>query len=116
MKLCRYDEDRLGVVIDDMIHDISELQNQIRAEARYDMRGDAVIAALPQWRTKMEQAAAQAPGKPISEIALLPPVARPSKVMAAPCSILVRHWGRAAITASPNMPPSWPSPWAWSYP
>ncbi|MCZ6849177.1 MAG: FAA hydrolase family protein, partial [Alphaproteobacteria bacterium] len=84
MKLCRYDEDRLGVVIDDMIHDISELQDQIRAEARYDMRGDAVIAALPQWRTKMEAAAAQAPGKPVSEVALLPPVARPSKVMAAP--------------------------------
>lgn len=84
MKLCRYDEDRLGVVIDNMIHDISDVQDQIRAEARYDMRGDAVIAALPQWRSRMEEAAAKAPAKPLSEIALLPPVARPSKVMAAP--------------------------------
>ena len=32
----------------------------------------------------MEEAAAKAPAKPLSEIALLPPVARPSKVMAAP--------------------------------
>ena len=84
MKLCRYDEDRLGVVMGDMIHDISDVQDQIRAEARYDMRGDAVIAGLPQWHGKMEEAAAKAPGKPVSEVALLPPVARPSKVMAAP--------------------------------
>ncbi len=51
MKLCRYDEDRLGVVIDTMIHDISDIQDQIRAEARYDMRGDAVIDCLPHWRS-----------------------------------------------------------------
>jgi 2-keto-4-pentenoate hydratase/2-oxohepta-3-ene-1,7-dioic acid hydratase in catechol pathway len=71
-------------VIDDMIHDISDIQDQIRTGARYDMRGDAVIAALPEWRTRMEEAAAKAPGKPVSEVALLPPVARPTKVMAAP--------------------------------
>src|SRR5690606_31016039 len=52
--------------------------------ARYDMRGDAVIAALPQYRARMEQAVAKAPGKKVSEVALLPPVARPTKVMAAP--------------------------------
>jgi 2-keto-4-pentenoate hydratase/2-oxohepta-3-ene-1,7-dioic acid hydratase in catechol pathway len=84
MKLCRFDEDRLGVVIGDMVHDITEIQDEIRAGARYDMRGDAVIAALPEWRDRMEEAAAKAPGKPISDVALLPPVARPSKVMAAP--------------------------------
>jgi 2-keto-4-pentenoate hydratase/2-oxohepta-3-ene-1,7-dioic acid hydratase in catechol pathway len=32
----------------------------------------------------MEEAAAKAPGTPVSEVALLPPVARPTKVMAAP--------------------------------
>jgi 2-keto-4-pentenoate hydratase/2-oxohepta-3-ene-1,7-dioic acid hydratase in catechol pathway len=84
MKLCRFDEDRLGVVIDGMIHDITDIQDQIRAGARYDMRGDAVIAALPQWRDRMEEAAAKVPGKSPSEVALLAPVARPSKVMAAP--------------------------------
>ena len=84
MKLCRFDEDRLGVVIADQVHDITEIQDEIRAGARYDMRGDAVIAALPEWRGRMEEAAAKAPGKPVSEVGLLPPIARPSKVMAAP--------------------------------
>ena len=54
MKLCRFDEDRLGVVIGDEVHDVTEAQNQIRASARYDMKGDAVIAALPAWRKRIE--------------------------------------------------------------
>lgn len=84
MKICRYDEDRLGVVRGDMVHDVSAVQDEIRAGARYDMRGDAVIAALPEWRDRLEAAADKAPGRPMSEVTLLPPVARPSKVMAAP--------------------------------
>jgi hypothetical protein len=44
MKLCRYDEDRLGVVRGDMMHDVTEAQSQIRAAAPYAMKGDAAIA------------------------------------------------------------------------
>jgi 2-keto-4-pentenoate hydratase/2-oxohepta-3-ene-1,7-dioic acid hydratase in catechol pathway len=84
MKLCRFDEDRLGVVLGDMVHDITDIQTEIRNAARYDMRGDAVIAALPKYRSKMEAAAAKAPGKKVSQVSLLPPIARPTKVMAAP--------------------------------
>ena len=62
MKICRYDDDRLGVVIGDMVHDVTKAQDEIRAAARYDMKGDAVIAALPQWRKRLEEMAAQAPG------------------------------------------------------
>jgi 2,4-didehydro-3-deoxy-L-rhamnonate hydrolase len=84
MRICRFDNDRLGVIRGDMVHDVSAAQDEIRKSARYDMRGDAVIAALPQWRARLEQMAASAPGKPLSQVRLLPPVARPSKVMAAP--------------------------------
>jgi 2,4-didehydro-3-deoxy-L-rhamnonate hydrolase len=84
MKLCRFDEDRLGVVIGDKVHDVSEAQTEIRAKARYDMTGDAVIAALPAWRKRIEDMAAKAPGKPLSQVKLISPVARPSKAMAAP--------------------------------
>jgi 2-keto-4-pentenoate hydratase/2-oxohepta-3-ene-1,7-dioic acid hydratase in catechol pathway len=67
-----------------MVHDVSAAQDEIRKGARYDMRGDAVIAALPQWRERLEKMAASAPAKPLSQVRLLPPVARPSKLMAAP--------------------------------
>src|SRR5882672_8596880 len=84
MKLCRYDEDRLGVVVGNMVHDVTAAQDEIRKSARYDMKGDAVIAALPVWRARIEEMAAKAPGKPLSSVKLLSPVARPSKAMAAP--------------------------------
>src|SRR5919107_3283674 len=84
MRICRFDNDRLGVVIGDKVHDVTAAQDQIRAAAPYDMKGDAVIAALPTWRPRLEEMAAKAPGKPLSEVRLLAPVARPSKTMAAP--------------------------------
>jgi 2,4-diketo-3-deoxy-L-fuconate hydrolase len=84
MRICRFDNDRLGVVIGNMVHDVTAAQDEIRAAAPYDMKGDAVIAALPAWRPRLEEMAAKAPGKPVSQVKLLAPVARPSKVMAAP--------------------------------
>jgi 2-keto-4-pentenoate hydratase/2-oxohepta-3-ene-1,7-dioic acid hydratase in catechol pathway len=84
MKLCRFDEDRLGVVIGEQVHDVTEAQTQIRSAARYDMKGDPVIAALPAWRKRIEEMAAKAPGKSLRQVKLLSPVARPSKTMAAP--------------------------------
>jgi 2-keto-4-pentenoate hydratase/2-oxohepta-3-ene-1,7-dioic acid hydratase in catechol pathway len=84
MKICRFDDDRLGVVIGDKVHDVSAAQSEIRAASPYAMMGDAVVAALPAWRARLEKIAAAAPGKPIAQVKLLSPVARPSKVMAAP--------------------------------
>lgn len=84
MKLCRYDDDRLGVVRGDMVHDVTELQTQIRQSFPYAMKGDPVVAALPQWRERLERAADKAAGKPIGGVKLLPPVARPTKLTCAP--------------------------------
>lgn len=81
MKLCRFDDDRLGVVLGEQVHDVTEAQTQIRSAARYDMKGDPVIAALPAWRKRIEEMAAKAPGKPLRQVKLLSPVARPSKTM-----------------------------------
>src|ERR1700683_1898086 len=84
MKLCRYDDDRMGVVRGNMVHDVTEAQTEIRKSAPYAMKGDAVIAALPQWRERIERMADKAAGKPIASVKLLPPVARPTKLTCAP--------------------------------
>jgi len=84
MRICRFDNDRLGVVIGDRVHDVTAAQDAIRRTAAYDMRGDAVIAALPTWRPRIEEMAGKVAGKPLGEVRLLPPVARPTKLMAAP--------------------------------
>ena len=84
MKLCRFDEDRLGVVVDGSIRDITDIQSEIRDKAAYDMKGDAVVAALPEYRERMEVAANSAPEIKVSDVKLLPPIARQCKTMAAP--------------------------------
>jgi 2-keto-4-pentenoate hydratase/2-oxohepta-3-ene-1,7-dioic acid hydratase in catechol pathway len=84
MRICRFGDDRLGVVADGLVHDVSALQAQIRAAAPYTMKGDAVVKALPEWRDRFAAEAAKVPGVPLSSVKLLAPVARPSKVMAAP--------------------------------
>jgi len=63
MKLCRYDDDRLGVVRGNMVHDVTEAQTEIRKAAPYAMKGDAVVAALPQWRERIDRMADKAAGK-----------------------------------------------------
>jgi len=84
MKICRYDDDRLGIVIGNMVHDVTAAQTEIRASTPYAAKVDAVVAALPTWRGKLEQMAKAAPGKPISQVKFLSPVARPPKILAAP--------------------------------
>jgi 2,4-didehydro-3-deoxy-L-rhamnonate hydrolase len=84
MKICRYDDDRLGVVRGSLVHDVTEAQTEIRKSAPYAMKGDPVVAALPQWRERIERMADKTPGKPIAAVKLLPPVARPTKLTCAP--------------------------------
>src|SRR5437879_4736365 len=106
MRVCRYDDDRLGVVRGDLVHDVSEAQTQIRAAAPYAMKGDAVIAALPAWRGRLEEMAAKAPGKPVSQVKLLAPVARPSKLVAAPTNYTAHIEELAARPAAQDVKPS----------
>ena len=84
MKICRYDDDRLGIVIGDNVHDVTAAQTEIRAATPYTAKADPVIAALPAWRARLEKMAAAAPGKPLAQVKLLAPVARPPKILAAP--------------------------------
>jgi 2,4-didehydro-3-deoxy-L-rhamnonate hydrolase len=70
------------------------------------MKGDAVIAALPAWRTRLEEMASKSPGKPLAEVKLLSPVARPSKLVAAPTNYKAHIEEMAARAATQNTKPS----------
>jgi len=102
MKLCRYDDDRLGVVRGDLVHDVTEAQTEVRKAAPYAMRGDAVVAALPAWRERIERMADKAPGKPIAQVKLLSPVARPSKLTCAPTNYQAHINEMQAAAAKPG--------------
>jgi 2-keto-4-pentenoate hydratase/2-oxohepta-3-ene-1,7-dioic acid hydratase in catechol pathway len=102
MKLCRYDNDRLGIVRGDLVHDVTAAQTEIRNAAPYDMKGDAVIAALPQWRERLERLADQALGKPLAQVRLLAPVARPAKLSCAPTNYQAHISEMATAAAQPG--------------
>jgi 2,4-didehydro-3-deoxy-L-rhamnonate hydrolase len=102
MKLCRYDDDRLGVARGDLVHDVTLAQTEIRNSLPYAMKGDAVVAALPQWRERIERMADKAPCKPIGEVKLLAPVARPTKLSCAPTNYQAHIAEMTAAAAQPG--------------
>jgi 2-keto-4-pentenoate hydratase/2-oxohepta-3-ene-1,7-dioic acid hydratase in catechol pathway len=102
MKLCRYDDDRLGIVRGELVHDVTQAQTEIRAAASYAMKGDAVIAALPQWRERLQRLADKTPVKPLAQVKLLAPVARPTKLSCAPTNYQAHINEMTAAAAQPG--------------
>jgi len=84
MKLCRYDENRVGVVLEDGIHDVTSALDALSAQ-RYPLPPhDLLIAGLAGLRPALEAAARKSRPTPVEQARLLSPVANPGKVIAAP--------------------------------
>lgn len=89
MRLCRFDGDRLGVVLEDGgLTDVSEVLARVPPKRWPDLAGDPVIAALPQLRPAIDGLLDRAPRRRLSEVRLESPVPRPGKVIAAPVNYL----------------------------
>lgn len=84
MKLCRFDTDRLGLVLGDEVADVSEVLDALPRWTWVPPAGDPVIAALDMLQPRIEALAGSAPRRPIVEVRLEAPVAAPSKVIGAP--------------------------------
>ncbi len=86
MRFCRYDDNRIGVVRDGNIHDVSQIIEML-PEVRYPYpRGDALIANLATLRPRMEDLADAATPVAISDVTLLSPVANPTKIIGTPAN------------------------------
>ena len=84
MKLCRFDENRLGLVEGHEVIDVTEVQDRLPVH-RYPLpTHDPLIAALPELRPFIEAMKNGAPRLPLAGVRLLSPVANPDKVIAAP--------------------------------
>ena len=84
MKLCRYDDDRVGLAGDDGIRDVTSVLSEL-GPFRYPLpRFDPLIERLPSLREKLQQAANRANPVPVEKVKLLSPVANPGKIIAAP--------------------------------
>lgn len=84
MRICRFNDNRLGLVMDDGIHDVSAVLATIPAAAYPFPAHDALIANLAKLRALMEKAAKDTPAIDLDSVELLSPVANPGKIIAAP--------------------------------
>ncbi len=84
MKICRFDDNRLGMVQGDQVHDVTAAAAQLGPFGYPLPRFDPFIANLQELRAKIEAAAKNAKSTDLSKVKLLSPVANPGKVIAAP--------------------------------
>jgi 2,4-didehydro-3-deoxy-L-rhamnonate hydrolase len=100
LRLCQFDDNRLGLVQGGLLRDVTTVLNELPA-LRYPVPlGDPLIAALPRLRERILAAASAGQAKPVSSVRLLSPVASPSKVVAAPVNYK-KHLEE--VTADPNL-------------
>lgn len=84
MRICRFDQDRLGVVRGTEVHDVSAVLQDLPPLCWPTPPGDHFFNHLEALRPRMQALADRVPGRPISSVRLLSPVANPGKIVAAP--------------------------------
>src|SRR6266849_10831283 len=86
MKLCRFDDDRIGLVRGRSVHDVSGILDAL-PPLRYPVPfGDQLIAHLERLRHRMERLADDAAPQPVEQVRFLSPVANPSKIIGTPAN------------------------------
>lgn len=76
MNICRFDDNRIGLVRGTKVHDVTGL---IGAS-----RGEPVLAARKALAPVSERELARTPARPLDSVALLSPIRAPGKILAAP--------------------------------
>lgn len=84
MKICRFDQNRVGVVRDGQVFDATDIANDVALDQVWSSQGDPLIGALPAFLARASASMHEMRALPLEHIALLSPVASPSKIVAAP--------------------------------
>ena len=84
MKLCRFDDDRLGLVEGDDVLDVSAALDAIPAQRWPIAAGDPLIVNLERVGQRVKALAADAPRRKLSAVKLKSPIANPTKIVNAP--------------------------------
>jgi 2-keto-4-pentenoate hydratase/2-oxohepta-3-ene-1,7-dioic acid hydratase in catechol pathway len=84
MKICRYDDDRLGLVHDGGIHDVTSVLSELGRFAYPLPKYDPFIAKLASLKESIREAGKRSKAVAVEKVKLLSPVANPGKIIAAP--------------------------------
>ena len=88
MKICRYDDDRIGVVEGKSLRDVTPVLDRLPAFRWPIPPGDALIGAIEELRSDMTALARKADPISVDRVRLRSPVANPSKIIGAPVNYL----------------------------
>lgn len=83
MRFCRFEDNRIGVVRDGLVHDVSAVLANLPTLRWPIPPGDLLITHLERLRPDMEKLADTVKGRPVTEVRLDSPVANPTKIIAA---------------------------------
>jgi len=84
MKLCRYDNNRLGIVRGDEVLDVTQALSVIPEQRWPVAQGDPLIMNLRRVLAAAKKLMPKAKKKPLAKVKLLSPVPNPSKIIGAP--------------------------------
>ncbi|MBT3550979.1 MAG: fumarylacetoacetate hydrolase family protein [Rhodospirillaceae bacterium] len=86
MKICRFNDNRIGVVRDDGVHDVTAILDKFEA-VRYPFPlGDQLIERLQELRPELESLADGAAPIDTASVNFLSPVANPTKIIGVPAN------------------------------
>jgi 2,4-diketo-3-deoxy-L-fuconate hydrolase len=101
MKLCRFDQNRLGLVDGEQIADVTSALEVIPSAGYPVPRADLLILHLDAVRAAVTELLPEAPRLPLRAVRLLSPVANPPRIIAAPVNYL-RHQAEANADGGVN--------------
>lgn len=100
MRLCRFGENRLGVIDGDQVRDVTAALDELPAY-RYPLpAGDMLIANLDTVTARARAIARNSTPAPVDRVSLLSPVANPNKIIGAPVNYRKGGEDAAAIAAA----------------
>jgi 2-keto-4-pentenoate hydratase/2-oxohepta-3-ene-1,7-dioic acid hydratase in catechol pathway len=100
VRLCQFDDHRLGLVEDGAVRDVTAVLDELPRQRYPFALGDGFIAGLPALRERILDVARGAAAAPVGSVRLLSPVANPSKVIGAPVNYQ-KHL--AEVAANPEL-------------
>jgi 2,4-didehydro-3-deoxy-L-rhamnonate hydrolase len=86
MRLCRFDNDRLGLLENDVVCDVTAATEVIESRRWPLPPGDPLVANLRTLTARIKTLAPQSRRIPLRQVALLSPITSPTKIMAAPAN------------------------------
>lgn len=84
MRICRFNDNRLGIVDGDVVRDVTEVLALLPQSGYPFPRHDVLIENLDKIRRAAAELAPRAKAIPLKDVVLLSPVANPGKIVAAP--------------------------------